>query len=215
MSRIRSTHRKLTLVLQGVMLLGLALSFYEKQWLNTMLILGIFLLSLLPRFLSRKMHIYIPPQFEMLAILFVFASVFLGEIRNFYFRYWWWDGMLHVGSGFLLGIFGFLLVYILNEEERIELHMKPRFVAFFSFAFAVTTGVLWEIFEFAMDGFFDLNMQKSGLIDTMWDLIVDTLGALFVSVLGYFYLVRSEEYWLERWIERFINGNPRLFRRQQ
>ena len=31
----------------------------------------------------------------------------------------------------LLGIFGFLLVYTLNEEEHIELHMKPRFVALF------------------------------------------------------------------------------------
>jgi hypothetical protein len=39
-----------------------------------------------------------------------------------------------------------------------------------------------------MDSLFGLNMQKSGLRDTMWDLIVDALGALVVSILGYLYL---------------------------
>jgi len=212
MDKVRSTHLKLTMALQGVMLLGLAFSFYEKQWLNALLIVGILLLSLLPHILNRRMQIYIPPQFEMLAILFVFASVFLGEIRNYYFRYWWWDTLLHASSGFLLGIFGFLLVYALNEEEHIEIHMKPRFVALFSFVFAVATGTIWEIFEFAMDGLLGLNMQKSGLTDTMWDLIVDTSGAALISLLGYFYMWKSEGYFLERWINRFIEGNPRLFK---
>jgi hypothetical protein len=48
--------------------------------------------------------------------------------------------------------------------------------------------VLWEIFEFAGDQLFGMNMQKEGLTDTMWDLIVDTLGAFVAAVFGYFYL---------------------------
>jgi hypothetical protein len=214
----RIIHRRLTFFLKAVLIVGLLFSLYEQQWLNIFLILGIIFLSLLPHILRKRMQIYIPPQFEILAILFVFSSVFLGEIRNFYFRYWWWDVLLHTWSGFLLGIFGFLLIYVLNEDEHIQLHMKPRFVALFAFVFAVATGAVWEIFEFAMDGFFGLDMQKkmlgdfSGLTDTMWDLIVDTLGAALISVLGYFYISKSEEYWLERWINRFIEDNPRLFR---
>jgi uncharacterized membrane protein YjdF len=217
--KARSIHRRLTIILQVILVIGLVFSLYERQWLNTLLILGIIFLSVLPHILSKRMQIYIPPQFEMLAILFIFASIFLGETRNFYIRYRWWDIMLHTGSGFLLGIFGFLLVYALNEDEHIQFHMKPRFVALFSFVFAVAVGAVWEIFEFALDGIFGLNMQKemlgdpSGLIDTMWDLIVDTLGAAFVSILGYFYISKSEEYWLERWINRFVEDNPRLFRR--
>lgn len=214
MKRTLTIHRRLMIGLQFIMAIGLALAVYEKQWLNGLLILGILTLSLLPHMLRKRMQIYIPPPFEMLAILFVFASVFLGEIRNYYFKYWWWDTMLHAGSGLLLGIFGFLLVYTLNEEEHIELHMKPRFVALFSFVFAVAVGAVWEIFEFAMDGFFGLNMQKSGLVDTMWDLIVDSIGALIISVLGYLYMHKGSEYFLERWIERFIQDNPRFFRRK-
>ena len=99
----------------------------------------------------------------LLTIVFVFASLFLGEVREYYIRFWWWDLALHAGSGFLLGIIGFLLVYVLNETEEIGVHMKPGFVAFFAFLFAVGIGVLWEIFEFCMDIFFNMNMQKESI----------------------------------------------------
>jgi hypothetical protein len=49
----------------------------------------------------------------------------------------------------------------------------------------------------------------------MWDLIVATLGALVISVLGYTYLKNPrQESFLERWIHLFIRKNPRLFRRK-
>jgi hypothetical protein len=92
--------------------------------------------------------------------------------------------------------------------------MKPGFVALFSFAFAVAVGSIWEIFEFTMDSFLGLNMQKSGLVDTMWDLIVDALGALVIAVLGYFYTKSGTEYFVEKWIDKFIEANPRIFRRE-
>ena len=118
-----------------------------------------------------------------------------------------------------MGIVGFLLVHVLNETEDIGVHMKPGFVAFFAFLFAVGMGALWEIFEFSMDSFFGMNMQKpmlgdpSGLTDTMWDLIVDTLGALIISVLGYSFIkTAGNNSFLERWINAFIENNPRLFK---
>lgn len=170
------------------------------------------ILTLIPLLLSKRFRVHIPPEFEVLAVIFIYASLFLGEVHGYYVRYWWWDALLHTGSGFLLGMTGFLLVHILNEMENINLHMKPGFVALFSFMFAVGAGAIWEIFEFSMDQIFGSNMQKSGLVDTMWDLIVDTLGALFISLLGWAYLKNSaKESFLERWINSFIAANPRFF----
>ncbi len=63
-------------------------------------------------------------------------------------------------QGVLLGILGFLLVYVLNQNPRIDLHMHPGFVALFAFCLAVTVVALWEIFEFAMDQLFRMNMRK-------------------------------------------------------
>lgn len=125
---------------------------------------------------------------------------------------------MHTSSGFLLGILGFLLVYTLNENARIELTMRPRFVALFAFLFAVAVGTVWEIFEFGMDQLFQMNMQKamfgdpSGLTDTMWDLIVDTLGAAIVSLSGLWYMRRDKRSFIETGIRTFIEKNPRFFK---
>lgn len=215
-------HRRLTFVLQAILVVEVVVAVWEQHWLAAVITIGIIVVTLGPFFLAKLFRVFIPPEFVLLAIAFVFASLFLGEVHGYYSRFWWWDIALHSGSGFSLGIIGFLLVYVLNETEDIGVHMKPGFVAFFAFLFAVGMGALWEIFEFSMDSFFGTNMQKemlgdsSGLTDTMWDLIVDTLGALVITVLGYGYIktARNESF-LERWIHAFIKSNPRLFNRHQ
>lgn len=206
-------HRSLTLVLQAFLFLGAGLAVVQGRWLAAAATLGVIVVTLLPLLLERRLRVHIPPEFELLAVAFIYASLFLGEVRGYYVRFWWWDVLLHTGSGFLLGLLGFLFVHILNELENIELHMKPGFVAFFAFLFAVGMGVIWEIFEFSMDQIFGLNMQKTGLVDTMWDLIVDCLGAFVIAILGFRYLRRgNDESFLERWINSFIERNPHLFK---
>ncbi len=206
-------HKRLTLFLQVTLLVGAVLAVFQGRWLAAIATLGIIVVTFLPLILGRRFAVRIPPEFEVLAVVFIYASLFLGEVRGYYVRYWWWDGVLHAGSGFLLGILGFLLVYVLNERDDVDLHMRPRFVALFAFMFAVGMGALWEIFEFAMDQSFGLNMQKSGLVDTMWDLIIDTVGAMLISLVGWSYLSKAgSSSFLERWIAAFVESNPRLFR---
>lgn len=216
----RVIHHRLTIFFQIVLVAEIVAAIWQQQWLALVLTTGILLMTLAPMLISRFFHVFIPPEFVLLAIVFVFASLFLGEVRGYYTRYWWWDIALHTGSGFMLGIVGFLLVHVMNETKDVNLHMRPGFVAFFAFLFAVAMGALWEIFEFSMDSFFGMNMQKpmlkdpSGLTDTMWDLIVDTLGALVISILGYGYIrTGKNESFLERWIQDFVKGNPRMFKR--
>ncbi|MCX4190170.1 hypothetical protein [Methylophaga sp. OBS3] len=213
-------YKRLTLILQAILVVGLAGAIWEQQWLNAVIICSVIVLSLYPLYLAKHFRVLIPAEFQLLTIGFVFAAVFLGEVHGYYTRFWWWDIVLHTSSGFLLGIIGFLLVYVMNESERINLNMRPGFVAFFAFLFALGAGTLWEIFEFATDSLLGTNMQKpmlgddSGLTDTMWDLIVDAIGALIISVLGYGYIkTTNESSFLERMIQRFIRSNPRLFRR--
>ncbi|MCK9564037.1 MAG: hypothetical protein M0R02_15095, partial [Bacteroidales bacterium] len=66
---------------------------------------------------------------------------------------------------------------------------------------------------------FGTNMQKpmlgddSGLTDTMWDLILDALGAFIISLLGWWRMVRGERSFMEHWIRKFVTRNPALFKR--
>ncbi|MFW6189174.1 MAG: hypothetical protein ACOC7T_01975 [Planctomycetota bacterium] len=204
-------HRRLIGAVLLIMLFAVPLAAYEGQWMTAFLILCIAALSYFPPRVGKRLGVRIPVEFELLAVLFIFAALFLGDIHGYYERFWWWDAMLHTGSGFLLGVTGFLLVYVLNRHESIELHMTPLFVALFAFAFALAMGAVWEIFEFGMDQVFGLNMQRTGLVDTMWDLIVDAVGALMVAATGYAYMGSDREHFLERWISRFIQENPRWF----
>lgn len=118
-----------------------------------------------------------------------------------------------------MGILGFLLVYILNESQQIELQLAPGFIAFFAFLFAVSIGTFWEIFEFSIDQIFNTDMQKpmfrdlSGLTDTMWDMIVNAIGAFVISIAGWWYLKKKKDFFVKEWIRKFIMRNPRMFRK--
>lgn len=205
-------------ILQAVMFVELVLLVRASQWRTASQVVVIMGLTLAPVALRSRLPVRVPAEFQILAILFVFASLFLGEVRNYYERIWWWDAGLHASSGLLFGIVGFLLVYVLNENERIAFHLRPRFLALFAFTFAMAVGALWEVFEFAMDRTFGLQMQKprlndpSGLTDTMWDLSFDAIGAVLISAFGWWYMIRDERSFIEKWIHKFNGYNRRLFR---
>lgn len=210
-------NRWMVIATATIMGVDVVIQLLEQRWFSALLVMAIALLVVGPTLLGHRLPVFIPAEFQVLALLFTFSALFLGEVQDLYSRIWWWDIALHTSSGLLLGLLGFLLVYILNENERADLHMRPRFVAFFAFVFAVAVGAIWEIFEFAMDRFFGTQMQKpmlgddSGLTDTMWDLIVDTLGALVISSVGWWYMHRRERSFIENWIHKFIDRNPGLF----
>ncbi len=197
------------------MAIQLVLLLIEQEWPQAFFVAGIMALTLAPVVL--RMPVEIPSEIQIVAVLFVFATLFLGEVRDYYERFWWWDAVLHTTSGLLLGMVGFMFVYILNEDRHVDLHMRPSFVALFAFFFAVGLGALWEIFEFGMDQFFGTNMQPptpgdpSGLTDTIHDLIVDTVGAGIVGIGGWRYLTRARTSYVDNWARRFIERNPQIF----
>lgn len=191
----------------------------ETQWLSLFLVSLIILTLFAPTLFKNKMDLELPAEFHFMAVIFVFASLYLGEVQEFYQRIWWWDIALHTTAGLMMGIFGFLMVYILNESKNIELQMSAAFIALFAFLFAVSIGTIWEIFEFFMDRIFGLNMQKkmfndpSGLTDTMWDMIVNAAGAFLISFTGWRYIKKRRHFFIKSLIQKFIEKNPSWFRR--
>jgi hypothetical protein len=215
--RENRAHRILVRILLLMMVVEWIVLLIDKRWLSAFLVTLIIATLLSPIVFRRKMGVEIPAEFHLTAVVFIFASFYLGEIQGFYHRFWWWDIALHASAGLLMGIVGFLLVYLLNESKRIELHMTPGFISMVAFLFAVSIGSLWEIFEFFMDQLFGLNMQKpmmgdtSGLTDTMWDMIVNSIGAFIISFMGWWYLKRKQRFFVRDLIRTFIQKNPSLF----
>jgi len=163
-------------------------------------------LSFLPDYLERRRKIQIPNILEIVIVLFIYAGIFLSVRFDLYYRFFWWDDLLHMLSGLIIGVIGFLLTYKINHKK--SMNINPLFIAVFAFSFAMTIGVLWEMFEFTVDSFWGTAMQRwnlpentylvgrdyqgSGLRDTMSDLIIDGAGALITSTVGYF-LYKNEK----------------------
>lgn len=150
-------------------------------------ILGIFCLYI-PLLIEKRLHINFPSNLFLLYLAFIFGSIFLGEIMRFYDLISSWDILLHTTSGVMLSAF---LYFILENKAP---YIKFNYLLFFSFCFAVAGGALWEIFEFSVDVILGTNTQtyalpngipfigQHALVDTMTDLIVDTLGSIFFII---------------------------------
>lgn len=205
---------------------------FLKNYVIVMQTVWILLLFMLPLMIERHLHVKFPSAMEIVLVFFVFAALFLGEIGAFYYRFPWWDLMLHTISGFMIGAIGFSLIQLLNKSEKVKISLSPLFVAIFTFTFALGVGALWEIFEFAADNLVGTNMQKYmlqeevikslsdsivqangdlqmlspifrqicafGLKDTMWDIVVDAVGAFVFSVIGYLWLLGKSRFDLSK-----------------
>lgn len=197
--------------MQVILLFAAIGGILEGLWSSVFVALATLVLTLSPTRFARWIGIDLPPSFLLAIVFFTFGTLFLGEVFDFYERYWWWDMALHFGSAMGFGLIGFLFIFMLFEGDRYA--APPAAIAVLSFAVAVAIGALWEVFEFGMDQVFGLNMQKSGLVDTMGDLIVDTLGALLGATAGYFYLKGRQLGGLGAAIDDFVQKNKRLYRK--
>ncbi|MFO8126723.1 hypothetical protein [Yoonia sp.] len=199
--------------LWALLLLSAIAAAFEARWPLSFVALATLALALAPVILARRFDITLPVPFVAAITLFVIASIFMGEAFEFYERVWWWDIALHASSAIGFGLLGFVFVLMMFKGDRFA--APPWAMCLMAFGLAVTVGSCWEIFEFAMDQVFSLNMQKSGLQDTMGDLIVNVMGAAFASWLGYVYLrAKDPSFWT--WpINRFVALNKRLFRKHR
>ena len=171
-------------------------------------LLGIFAMFL-PSILKNKLRLVIPSKMIIVYAVFLYCAIFLGEVRKFYYTVPHWDTILHTSSGAMLGALGFSFINLLNKTDRVPVNLSPIFIAVFTFCFAVSLGVIWEIYEFSADCILGTNMQKfmtesgemligqKALADTMKDLIVDCIGAFVISAIG-FVSLKYQKGWVEK-----------------
>ncbi|MGB7242637.1 MAG: hypothetical protein WBC93_11185 [Sulfitobacter sp.] len=193
------------LLAAGLVALGLG------RWSLAFVSFATLALSLLPPLLAARWSLTLPLPYLIVTTLFCFASIFLGEAFDFYERLWWWDLALHGSSAVGFGLTGFLFVFMLFNGDRFA--APPSAIAFITFCVAMTVGAIWEIFEFSMDASFGLNMQKSGLNDTMIDLMLNAIGGLIAGFTGYVYLVHNSAGVLGDGLSQFIRLNQRLYQK--
>lgn len=127
----------------------------------------------LPSWLQVKLRVELPPPLEITILCFIFAAEILGEVNAFYVVVPNWDTMLHTLNGFLAAAVGLSMVILLNDNEKVVFDLSPFFLALLAFCFSMTIGVLWEFFEFFMDSFFGMDMQKDTVVHAIHSVTLD------------------------------------------
>lgn len=149
----------LRLLVLGVLVRSIVLGSYE----NAMICLLSLVLFLIPPFIEKKLNVELPTVLECIIFLFIFSAEILGEINCYYIKIPGWDTMLHTINGFLFAAVGFALVDLLNRNAK-SINLSPLYLSLVAFCFSMTVGVLWEFFEYGMDTFFALDMQKDTVV---------------------------------------------------
>ena len=224
------------LVLRILVVLTMIAQIMNKNFENAYICVLTLILFLAPSFIQSRLNVELPNALEIIILFFIFAAEILGEIQEYYLLIPFWDTVLHTINGFLFAAIGFSIVNLLNDNRKVSMMLSPFYMAVTAFCFSMTIGILWEFFEWSMDSFFGLDMQKDtivnafnsvmldpgghnipyhvrnvqdvilvygdgtkqalglggyldiGLLDTMKDLLVNFIGAVVFSVIGYFYV---------------------------
>lgn len=172
--------------LMKLLLLGITpYQVYNGEYLYALATFIAFIISLIPSVVERNYRITLPFELDLLFTLMVFLHAFMGEALDLYSRFELYDKALHLYGGVVIAMLGFLVVYTLHYTRKVRLSLP--LVGFFTISFTMAMGAMWEIGEFTVDKFFSTHAQN-GLDDTMFDMIVDLIGGVAVSVLGMVYV---------------------------
>ncbi|MFA7075385.1 MAG: hypothetical protein WC152_01765 [Candidatus Izemoplasmatales bacterium] len=186
---------------------GFATSSEQRDAAISNIFLGFLAIVLfsLPWLIESKFKFNIPNYLEIIILSFLFCSIILGNIHGLLETVKGYDKFLHIVSGVLISIIGYEIIHSYNSSKHVNNQLKPGLLSVFAFCFSITLLVLWEFYEFAVDTIAynisedtSRNMQRYqwvnnssfypqpyGLMDTMLDLIVGSIGAAVVSFIGW------------------------------
>lgn len=185
-------------------------SYLNGRWLVFFTAIVALVVTFVPWMLKKFFDLKIPAWFEITVLLLIYGSLFFGEVRGFYARFWWWNILLNTAEAIILGLIGLTILVVLYKDEKIE--GSPIMISIFAFCFSLAIGTLWEILEFILDNFFSFNLQQASLRDSMFDLVFNAIGAAVVVIAGYFYLQGGQKTLVSKLITTFMENNPILFK---
>jgi len=170
----------LSYLMQILIFIYLIWGFLQKNYLLVFEGLFVLIITFFPMILKRKWRIVLPWTLNFLIVfsLYLHAS---GRLLGLYpLFYPFYDKIGHFIGSVTIALLGFASVMIIEQHSKLRLNKSH--IVFFIIIFTLSIGAFWEIFEFMIDKFFKIGYQYS-LNDTMYDLIFDLMGGLFIALI--------------------------------
>lgn len=151
--------------------------------------------TLLPAILRRNYQFSLDPWLG----LWITTAVFLHTLGSagLYLQFTWWDSVTHALSASLVAGVGYTAARVIDLHND-EIHIPTQFVFVYLFIVVLAFGVIWELFEFALDLIsaetgVTMPLAQHGLDDTVVDMLYNSLGALLVALFGQVHLTGVAE----------------------
>ena len=158
------------------------------------------LVTFLPAVMRRNYNLALDPWLA----LWITTAVFLHTLGSagLYGQIGWWDHLTHAMSASLIAAFGYTTARTIDlHNDSIQIPKRVFFV--YIFIVVLSFGVIWELFEFALDIVatetgVTMPLAQHGLDDTVRDTMFNSLGALLVAAFGQAHLTDVAETLRER-----------------
>lgn len=143
-------------------------------------------ITFIPAILERNYSFPLDPWLG----LWITVAVFLHSMGSagLYGQLGWWDNLTHAMSATVVAGVGYTVARAVDLHSD-EIFVPRRFFSIYVFIVVLSFGVLWELFEFALDLIamstgVTMPLAQHGLDDTVTDLMYNSLGALIVAIFG-------------------------------
>jgi uncharacterized membrane protein YjdF len=146
-------------------------------------------LCMIPTIVNWKWKNSVPMAIDILVTLALLIHIG-GEVTAAYFIMPHYDTVAHFTSSILIACIAFVAIYALDRHWG-GLSMDIYVMAFFVVIMAMAIGVIWEFMEWGAD-LYTGSWAQRGNIDTMGDLLIDTLGGIVMAIIGVLLVKRGE-----------------------
>lgn len=178
----------------------------QHDWFHLGTCIFTFTVSFAPLLFEKLLKVKLPSLFQLTYVLFVFASMFSGEVLRFYRLIPWWDAAMHFLSGILVGLGVILWLRALARKPKL-FRMGASLQSLFIILFGIGIATLWEIVEFGFDQTFGTTSQDQSLYDTMTDLVYGAIGVTLLAAVYAFFQKTGRMPGLSQVIESFEKLN--------
>lgn len=179
-----SVERKMDIIFYILLIITLPFKLMNSEYDKVFSIILTFFTVILTSIVFSKIKIKMPTQVYFIALVFIFLSMYLGKVINFYRFFPRWDKFLHLISGPILTLMGYI-IFLNLINKKVYKGINPVLGILFGVFFSIACAGGWEIFEFTSDHLFGTNAQNNSLLDTMGDIICGTIGGTIMGILMY------------------------------
>ena len=179
-SRLRIGGILLSYILRMIMIIFLIISIWELHWIWIFGCILALIVSLVPAILKRNYQITLPLVLEIFITIALILHVGGGLLGAYGIAHY--DTLTHFVSSLLVAFLAFVIIFILDEYWD-GLKMDKYAMAFVVVLTTIAMGVIWEFNEWITDIVFGTHEQW-GYIDTLKDLVIDTLAGMLMAAIG-------------------------------